>query len=124
MNFTWCIDDFTDLTGATRYVPGSHKLNRYPKEEEADIDTVPWEAEAGSAVIFESRVWHKTGNNRSADQTRAGIFAFYHKPVYRTQENWFLSLKPEIQQFASDEALTLLGYRTEGLGLVNGLSPL
>lgn len=123
MNVAWCLDDFTEETGATRFVPGSHRLNRAPSPDEAKTDTVPIEAEAGSVVIFESRVWHKTGNNVSADQTRAGVFAWYTKPIYRTQENWFLSLKPEIRQFASEDALTLLGYKTAGLGLVNGASP-
>lgn len=123
MNVAWCLDDFTEANGATRFAPGSHKRNRLPKADEAQIETVPIEAEAGSIVVFESRVWHKTGHNSTADETRAGVFAWYTKPIYRTQENWFLALRPEIRQFASDDALVLLGYRTEGLGLVNGASP-
>jgi ectoine hydroxylase-related dioxygenase (phytanoyl-CoA dioxygenase family) len=123
MNVAWCVDDFTEANGATRFVPGSHRLNRMPGPEEAEGGTVAIEAPAGAAVIFESRVWHKTGNNRTADQTRAGIFAWYTRPIYRPQENWFLSLKPEVRQFASDDALVLLGYRSEGLGLVHGTSP-
>lgn len=122
MNVAWCLDDFTEANGATRFVPGSHKLNRAPRPGEAPPD-VPMEAPAGSIVVFESRVWHKTGHNRTADEQRAGVFAWYTKPIYRTQENWFLSLRPEVRQFASDEALVLLGYRTEGLGLVHGASP-
>ncbi len=123
LNALWCIDAFTEANGATRFAPGSHKLNRLPTPAEADTATVPIEAPAGSVAIFESRVWHKTGNNRTNDQNRAGVFAWYTKPIYRPQENWFLSLKPEIRQFASDDALTLLGYKSEGLGLVHGLSP-
>lgn len=123
LNIAWCLDDFTEANGATRFVPGSHKLNRAPRPEEADAATVPMTAPAGSAVIFESRVWHKTGFNRTVSEHRAGVFAWYTKPIYRAQENWFLSLRPEVRQFASDDALVLLGYRTEGLGLVNGLSP-
>ncbi|WP_338466133.1 phytanoyl-CoA dioxygenase family protein [Novosphingobium sp. ZN18A2] len=123
LNVAWCLDDFTDANGATRFVPGSHKLNRAPREDEAGVETVPMEAPAGSAVIFESRVWHKTGFNRTADVRRAGVFAWYTTPIYRPQENWFLSLKPEVRQFASEDALTLLGWRSEGLGLVNGASP-
>lgn len=123
MNVAWCLDDFTEANGATRFAPGSHKRNRLPTKDEAQIDTMPIEAEAGSIVVFESRVWHKTGHNRTQNETRAGVFAWYTKPIYRTQENWFLALRPEIRQFASDDALVLLGYRTEGLGLVNGASP-
>jgi ectoine hydroxylase-related dioxygenase (phytanoyl-CoA dioxygenase family) len=123
MNVAWCLDDFTEANGATRFAPGSHKLNRAPRAEEANVDTVPLEAEAGSIIVFESRVWHKTGHNRTAAERRAGVFGWYTKPIYRAQENWFLSLKPEVRQFAGDDALVLLGYRAEGLGLVHGLSP-
>ena len=123
LNVAWCLDDFTEANGATQFVPGSHRLNRAPRPDEAGVATVPMEAPAGSAVVFESRVWHKTGHNRTAAEQRAGVFAWYTKPIYRTQENWFLSLRPEVRQFASDEALVLLGYKTAGLGLVNGASP-
>jgi len=123
LNVAWCLDDFTEANGATRFAPGSHKLNRAPRPEDAHVETVPMEAPAGSAVVFESRVWHKTGNNRTAAEQRAGVFAWYTRPIYRTQENWFLSLRPEVRQFASEEALVLLGYKTVGLGLVNGASP-
>ena len=112
-----------NLSGATRFAPGSHKLNRAPRADDAPIETAPMEAEAGSIVVFESRVWHKTGRNRTADEHRAGVFAWYTKPIYRTQENWFLSLRPEVRQYASEEALVLLSYKTQGLGLVHGASP-
>jgi ectoine hydroxylase-related dioxygenase (phytanoyl-CoA dioxygenase family) len=122
LNVAWCLDDFTEANGATRFVLGSHKLNRAPRPDE-DPPTAPMQAPAGSVVVFESRVWHKTGDNRTAGETRAGVFGWYTRPIYRTQENWFLSLRPEIRQFAGDEQLVLLGYRTVGLGLVNGASP-
>lgn len=123
LNVAWCLDDFTEANGATRFAPGSHRLNRAPGVDEAEVATVAIEAPAGSIAIFESRVWHKTGFNRTTDEHRAGVFAWYTRPIYRTQENWFLSLRPEIRQFASEDALVLLGYRAEGLGLVNGASP-
>lgn len=123
LNIAWCLDDFTAENGATRFAPGSHRLNRAPRPEEGGVETVPIEAPAGSALVFESRVWHKTGFNRTRDERRAGVFAWYTKPIYRTQENWFLSLRPEVREFASEEALVLLGYKTEGLGLVHGRSP-
>ena len=123
LNVAWCLDDFTEANGATCFAPQSHRLNRTPRPEEGGAAVVPIEAPAGSIVVFESRVWHRTGHNSTADESRAGVFAWYTKPIYRTQENWFLSLRPEIRQFASEEALVLLGYKTAGLGLVNGASP-
>lgn len=121
-NAAWCVDEFTEANGATCFVPGTHLLNRPPVPDD-DVTPIPMEAPAGSMVVFDSRLWHRTGFNRTTDQRRAGIFAWYTKPIYRTQENWFLSLDPSVRQFASDDLLVLLGYRTTGLGLVNGASP-
>ena len=123
LNVAWRLDDFTEANGATCLAPQSHRLNRAPRPEEGGAAVVPIEAAAGSIVVFESRLWHRTGHNSTAGETRAGVFAWYTKPIYRTQENWFLSLRPEIRQFASEEALVLLGYKTAGLGLANGASP-
>ncbi len=122
-NVAWCLDDFTEANGATRIVPGSHRRHTAPTEADQTIDTVPLEAPAGAMIAFESRLWHKTGNNHTKDQRRAGAFAWYTRPIYRAQENWFLSLDPRVRQFASEEMLVLLGYKAEGLGLVNGASP-
>jgi ectoine hydroxylase-related dioxygenase (phytanoyl-CoA dioxygenase family) len=123
INVGWCVDRFADENGATRIVPGSHLLNRMPTDKELASDTVALEAPPGTMVVMEGRVWHKTGNNRTENERRAAIFGFYTIPIYRTQENWFLSLNPSVQLFASDTLLTLLGYKAEGLGLVNGASP-
>ena len=121
-NAAWCIDDFTADNGATRFVPGSHLLNRLPIATDPRT-AIPLEAPAGSLVVFDSRVWHQTGSNRTADQRRGAAFGWYTRPIYRTQENWFLSLDPSVRESASDELLVLLGFRSEGLGLVDGISP-
>lgn len=123
VNIVWCIDDFTADNGATLIAPRSHELHRMPEPGDEQIDMVPLVAKAGSAVVFESRVWHQTGSNTTRDEYRGGIFAFYTTPVYRTQENWFLALDAEFIDQASDELLMLLAYKTEGFGLVHGRSP-
>lgn len=121
-NAAWAIDDFTAENGATRFVPGSHLLNRLPTADDQPT-AIPYEAAAGTLIVFDSRLWHQTGANTTADQHRAAAFAWYHRPIYRTQENWFLSLDDSIRRNASDQLLRLLGYKTKGLGLVNGSSP-
>jgi ectoine hydroxylase-related dioxygenase (phytanoyl-CoA dioxygenase family) len=122
VNVAWCIDEFREDNGTTCFVPGSHRLHRNPKPEDV-VETVPVEAPAGTMAVFESRVWHRTGFNQTKNERRAGIFGWYTRPIYRQQENWFLSLNPMIRQFASEEMLVLLGWKTTGLGLVNGASP-
>jgi len=123
MNVAWCIDDFTRENGATEVVVGSHRWNRMPTEAETGVQMVSAEAPAGSLIAFESRIWHRTGANTSRDKRRAAVFPFYTTPIYRTQENWFLSLSPGVVGAASDTLLTLLAYKSEGFGLVYGRSP-
>ncbi len=123
MNVAWCIDDFTRENGATEVVVGSHRWNRMPTEADAGVRMVSAEAPAGSVIAFESRIWHRTGANTSRDRRRAAVFPFYTTTIYRTQENWFLSLSPGVVGAASDALLTLLAYKTEGFGLVYGRSP-
>ena len=122
INVAWCLDDFNATNGGTRVAPGSHRLSRLPATDD-DLKLVPLEAPAGSMFAFDSRVWHQTGLNTTGDQTRAGVFAFYTTPIYRTQENWFLTLDEEFLNTASDELLTLLAYKSTGFGLAYGRSP-
>ena len=123
INVVWCLDDFTATNGATRVVPASHLQHRSPTARDT-VETVPLEAPAGSVFVFESRLWHQTGENTSSDKYRAGVFAFYTTPVYRTQENWFLTLDDAFVAQASAELLTLLAYKSSGFGLAYGRSPL
>jgi hypothetical protein len=123
MNVAWCIDDFTRENGATEVVVGSQRWNRMPTAADANVRTVAAEAPAGSVIAFESRIWHRTGANTTRDRQRAAVFPFYTTPIYRTQENWFLSLSPGVVGSASDTLLTLLAYKSEGFGLVYGRSP-
>ena len=123
INVAWCIDDFTRENGATEVVVGSHRWNRAPTEADAQVKMISAEAPAGSMIAFESRIWHRTGANTSQDRQRAAAFPFYTTPIYRTQENWFLSLSPGVVASASDTLLTLLAYKSEGFGLVYGRSP-
>jgi ectoine hydroxylase-related dioxygenase (phytanoyl-CoA dioxygenase family) len=121
VNVAWIIDDFTDENGATRIVPGSHRLNRGPTAEDG-AHTVALEAPAGSVVVMEGRVWHRTGFNRTENRHRAGIFAFYTLPIYLPQENWFLSLDPAIRHYASETMLQLLGFKAARFGRFYGTS--
>ena len=123
INVAWCLGDVTRTNGATEFVPGSHLLARGPLPEDQDTTTVPIEAPAGSAVIFESRTWHRAGANCSEKDLRPVVFPFYTTTVYRTQENWFLSLDPRVLRTASPTLKTLLAYHSEGFGLVFGESP-
>jgi ectoine hydroxylase-related dioxygenase (phytanoyl-CoA dioxygenase family) len=89
-NVTFLLDDFTEENGATIFVPGSHKQTARP-----DFTVLAPPAEgrfigkAGSIAVWDGRLHHATGLNRTADQQRRGIIATFFAPYLRSQENWF-----------------------------------
>lgn len=121
VNVGWCVDEFTAENGATCYIPGSnHWEGKGQGQLEAYKDQLmPIEAPAGSAIVMEGRLLHTNGINTNGVR-RAGIFSWYTLPIYLPQENWFLSLDPAVRQFGSETLMTLLGFRPQVMGRVNG----
>lgn len=125
-NVMWMLDDFTSENGATRIVPGSHALERGPDYGPADMarPAVPVVAPAGTAMVFEGRLWHQTGANTTGDQRRVGILAYYCRPYIRQQENFFMSLPPDVQERTKrDPRLRqLVGWDHHlSLGMIDGM---
>lgn len=118
----WAIDDFTYENGATEVVPGSH---RWGDELPApDVDLVPVEMPAGSAVIFLGTLWHRGGANRT-DRPRLGITPQYCEPWARQQENMILAVGAAAASMPS-RLQELLGYSIHPpfMGHVDGRHPL
>jgi ectoine hydroxylase-related dioxygenase (phytanoyl-CoA dioxygenase family) len=114
-NILWMLDDFTDENGGTRVIPGSHLRGREP--EDTHGRTIAAVAKAGSAMVFDGRLIHGTGANRTADVQRHGILTYFCRPFVRQQENFFLGMDPELRTTEREAFLERVGYRIwAGLG--------
>ena len=68
INIIWCLDDVHEANGATRYLPGSQRIERGAELPADALErTRPFEAEAGSIVAMEGRIWHTSGANVTAN---------------------------------------------------------
>jgi len=77
VNFFWILTPFTEETGATRAMPGSHRDRQLPPATSDDLEgQAVCCGSPGSVVIMPNNVWHAAGANRS-DQPRVGVAAFY-----------------------------------------------
>ena len=72
----WLSDVETPEHGAMRILPGSHKQDNRPAACQTGEGVVPVCVKAGTAVLFDRRMWHQRGVNRS-DVTRKVLFFGY-----------------------------------------------
>ncbi|KAG6353426.1 hypothetical protein INS49_005607 [Diaporthe citri] len=121
MNIMFYLEDVTEKNGGTRVYPGSHLGQVAPPDIFTVEGTAAAAAPAGSALVFESRLWHATGPNREAAGERPVILLFFMRSFIRQQENNFLSLRKDVWPKLSDRVKRMLGFYTTGaLGGVDG----
>lgn len=74
--------------GALRVVPGSHLRDTLPRDREpADAEAIL--VRAGTALVFDRRLWHARGDNRS-DRTRKALFYGYTHRWIRPRDDFEL----------------------------------
>lgn len=124
----YCIDEFSVHTGGTMILPASHKSEQFPSAEFVDRQSMTVAAAAGSVVMFDSMLFHRSGYNQSSHD-RLAVNHVYTVPIIQQP----ISLPAALGgRFSDDPRLrTLLGYsfqpaastiewRKRRLGIVKG----
>jgi hypothetical protein len=101
-------DEFTELNGATRVVPGSHFWPSGVRPE--DGQAIPAVCPAGSVIYFISTLWHSGGQNRS-EKARKSLTVQYCQPYMRQIENMYLSVDPRKLDRIPQRVVELMGYK-------------
>jgi ectoine hydroxylase-related dioxygenase (phytanoyl-CoA dioxygenase family) len=116
-NVYYCLDDFNNKTGATFVLPYSHQFTNAPSQTYMEKHSLQIIAPAGSAILFNSMLFHKAGFNFTNDKLRRGINHVYVTPIITQQINLPALLKGK---YADDEFLNMLfGYKTKLAGSVS-----
>ncbi len=113
-NSMWALTDFTDANGATRIVPGSHKLDHNPVYGD-HYDSIPAEMSKGSVLVWHGSFWHGGGPNSTEDR-RVGVAMNYCAGWVRQQENQQLGIPATTMADFTPQLRELCG-----LGVYNGL---
>ena len=114
MQMVWLLDDFTEDNGATRILPGSHRLFKKPPWEYKSMEgEVALTAPAGSVAIWLSHSWHKVGQNVT-DHPRRAIIGYYTQAWIKPFSDYTRSLPAEVIETYSPRARYLLGWSAFG----------
>lgn len=81
----WAFEDWTEASGPTWMVPGSHRLRRGPRPGEAAEGGIPIEMPKGSVVFFTEGVWHWQGD-RSEPGERVTLHWHFNRGILRSLE--------------------------------------
>jgi len=126
VNTMYIPQDINEENGGTLVIPGSHKIMSEAGSG-GKIGKLPpainLEAEAGTIMIFDGRLLHGTGVNKT-DKRRFVATMSNVKAWMRTQENWSLSVAPDVIENASPKLLHRMGMQAivygatiEGFGM-------
>mgnify|MGYP001408412517 CR=1 FL=1 len=102
------LDDFTPENGATRIVPGSHKLAEANVE---DPDYIHLEMPAGSLGVWDGALVHAGGPNTTKDQIRRTLNLNYNLSWLRQQENQYLGVPRKTLLEMPERLQRILGYQ-------------
>lgn len=114
INALTAVTDMDETNGGTLVIPGSHLALSDAVREGRPVGKLPpainIEAKAGTVLVYDGRLLHGTGINYT-DEPRIAMLNGMHKPWMKQQENWMLSVRPEVLRRASPKLLHRMGYQ-------------
>lgn len=81
----WAFEDWTEASGPTWILPGSHRLRRAPRPGDDVSGAVPIEMPKGSVVFFTEAVWHWQGD-RTEPGDRLTLHWHFNRGIMRSLE--------------------------------------
>ena len=122
INILTAITDIDETNGGTLVIPGSHKTLSDAVREQKPVGRLPpainVDARAGTMIITDGRLLHGTGVNHTK-QPRIVMLNGMQHPIIRQQENWMLSVHPEVIKRASPKLLQRMGYQATNAAQTN-----
>jgi ectoine hydroxylase-related dioxygenase (phytanoyl-CoA dioxygenase family) len=117
-NLTVTLTEYTIANGATRVVPGSHKL--HPPHMGGDPDPMPevaLEAPPGTALVWEGRTWHRAAADNS-DAERIGVVVVTNMLWVRQQDVYAAGLHDRVYESMTPEERYFAGFMSSGFNTI------
>lgn len=102
------LEDQSEANGCTVVVPGSHTSGGYVDQSAFDI-AIPLETRAGDVVIWDSRIWHGAGENKT-DGTRWAMIGTFTRWWLKQMFNITDNMPQEIYEQLTDSQKAVMGF--------------
>ncbi|MDA3037932.1 MAG: phytanoyl-CoA dioxygenase family protein [Actinomycetota bacterium] len=114
VNILTPLTDIDASNGGTLVIPGSHLVLSEAVRAGKPVGKLPpainVDAAAGTMVLTDGRLLHGTGINHTTEP-RVVMLNGMQKSWLRQQENWMLSVRPEVLRRASPKLLQRMGFQ-------------
>ena len=87
LNMLVMLDDFTVENGATKIIPGSHRLKEKPSDKYIQENYVQAIGKKGSILLFNSNVWHAAAKN-TTKKSRKALTLTFTRPFFKQQMDY------------------------------------
>jgi ectoine hydroxylase-related dioxygenase (phytanoyl-CoA dioxygenase family) len=111
INTLIALDDFTEENGGTIVVPGTHQRAERPDDRFLDAAAESVHCPAGTAIVFDSTLWHAAGTNCSG-RDRVGINQQFTRSFLKQQIDYVRALGDQRVEQQTDRVQQLLGWYT------------
>lgn len=107
LNMLVMVDDFTVENGATKVLPGSHRVKNRPDDDYMEINSIRTTGKAGSVILFDSNLWHSAAKN-TTDKSRRALTLTFTRPFFKQQMDYPRMLGEDYPK--NEKMRQLLGY--------------
>ena len=106
----WCVSEFTAQNGATYVWPGSHLNPDIPPEQPETLPSgwVRAEAPAGSAILWDSAIWHTSGVN-AGDAPRYSLVFYFQRWWIKGFNDAYRLISPQVREAMTPEERRIWG---------------
>ena len=111
MGVIWTLDEYTEQNGPLKVLPGSHNSFETPSDELFEKNCVKVLGPPGSLIIFNARVFHRTGENHT-DKWRHSMTMNVCRSFMKQRMDWVRMLPDSITGQLNAQARRLIGFDT------------
>jgi hypothetical protein len=111
MGIIWALDDYTLTNGALKILPGSQHSDLMPDLELFERNCIQVFCKAGTLIIFNAKIYHRTCNNETAEWNHSMTLNAC-RSFMKQRMDWVKFIPEQVSNQLNAQARRLIGFDT------------